>query len=256
MFQPSFQGRILWILLPLCALSAARTWRRHGRSCYTLVSAGECLGVYRCRDFCKNISSYLTEIESVEELDFLYNLTENSESKEYWVGIEYVDGVYQWMESGLPVAGDLWPPGEPEYVQQDFGCGRIRWDLGYGRLDARKFRWNKCLEEFNAICEVDFSKVQNLADQPSASAARGPATFSRTDPSDFTEGLQALHAIKYIQTTSYCAAKCQENFSCFAFQHDSYQRICYTYALSSSAAAVTKPGVHLFVLDLTTCPLI
>ena len=148
--QESFACCVLWILLPLCALSAARTWRRHGRSCYTLVSAGECLGVYRCRHFCKNISAYLTEIETTEELEFLYNLTENSDQKEYWVGMEYVDGVYQWMESGLPVGGDLWPPGEPHHEGVENSCTRIRWKHGYdgGRLDVRLFKFEQCLDDY------------------------------------------------------------------------------------------------------------
>ncbi|XP_075061077.1 asialoglycoprotein receptor 1-like [Mixophyes fleayi] len=130
---------------PLCSSE----WRYYALSCY-YVSKG--LRTWsNAKKYCEYKKSHLVVINSVEEQDYVSNITQN---KDMWIGLTDMDGSWKWVDgTSYDTTPKFWDLNQPDDLQgQD--CAHIRYSDKF-----KDKRWNdrNCSLKFQYICELEIS---------------------------------------------------------------------------------------------------
>ena len=95
-------------------------WISYDGHCYLVVE--EITTWDDASDYCGRNGSYLIEITSDEERDFVNEtILSNYNGKEFWIGATYraCDFMYKYRRTGEDVPKDYWAPGQPGILQED-----------------------------------------------------------------------------------------------------------------------------------------
>ena len=113
---------------PTPPLLCEEGWIHFNDSCYILVESRKTWDI--ASDYCGMGDSYLIEINSDEELDFVKDtlLSTVHEQEKVWIGAtlyRFCDGEFHYRRAGVPVQ-DYWAPGQPTYGDDEQCVGMSR----------------------------------------------------------------------------------------------------------------------------------
>ncbi|XP_056015831.1 perlucin-like [Ostrea edulis] len=124
------------------------SWYLHGRSCYGFVKDIKTDWI-EAGAFCERFSSFLVEVDTKDENDFLRNHIGTNHDT-YWLGATdaFSDGNWIWVGNQRPLTFLGWSPGEPAN-----GAGAACLTLA-GNLNHH---WNDdyCDRKYGFICEKE-----------------------------------------------------------------------------------------------------
>ena len=93
----------------------SQTWHPYNDSSYTVATYAQCQNKSNCQAVCESFGANLVEIDTPEELEFLFELLYttlgyNVTANRFWVGMERLsnDGAFRWSLSGDIVADEFW----------------------------------------------------------------------------------------------------------------------------------------------------
>ena len=127
-------------------------WRRFNGHCYNVIEIGK--SWYDASDDCRNRNSYLIELTTEAEHEFVKN--ETIMFSRFWVGAtgRGSQGQFVYQHSGEKVPGAYWRHGEPNNLfEGDEQCVSMMWEPFYFGFYRMKFLDDHCNLTRLFICE-------------------------------------------------------------------------------------------------------
>ena len=121
-------------------------WKSFEHHCY--IFSSEKKNWNQAWAFCQAMNSYLVELQTHDEIQFVGTL---STAIRLWIGASdnETEGTFIWNNSREPVSQSFWKSGEPNNANSGEQCAEVYYvQSAYG-----KFNDNSCSKSFNFVCE-------------------------------------------------------------------------------------------------------